>query len=235
MSTPEHESDNDNAAGRGEYRAAMPVSNRIAEWRKVRGLTQEGLAELVGVSKSLVSLWETGDRRVKMDQAVTIAHALGIQIGQLFLNRGAEISVENVATPKYPPTGVTQTSKDLPVRGYAQGGNRLVMIDHEAARERIERPPYLEGVDEAFAVYMVGSSMFPALRPGWPLYIHPGQPPRAGDYVLVEMADGDALVKELIKESPEKVILREYGPVQHDFEVSKNEIKKLYRVRGAEF
>lgn len=213
----------------------MPRPNRIAEWRQRAGLTQETLAERLGVSKSLVSLWETGVRRVKMDQALKIADVLGTDISNLFVNKASNSPVAKASTPLY-PSGITHSGgRDLPVRGYAQGGARLVMIDHDAARERIERPPYLEGVDDAFAVYMVGTSMFPALRPGWPLYIHPGQPPRPGDYVLIELNDGDALVKELVKENHERLIVREYAPHQRDFEVSKNEVKALYRVRGAEF
>jgi transcriptional regulator with XRE-family HTH domain len=235
MSPPEHERGDDFGDAPHNYRAPMAGPNRIAEWRQRAGLTQETLAERLGVSKSLVSLWETGVRRVKMDQAVKIAEVLGTEIGQLFVNKSSNSPVAKVSGANYPFVTTRSGSRDLPVRGYAQGGTRLVMIDHDAARERIERPPYLEGVDDAFAVYMVGTSMFPALRPGWPLYIHPGQPPRPGDYVLIELNDGDALVKELVKENHERLIVREYTPHQRDFEVLKNVIKSLYRVRGAEF
>lgn len=223
-------SDDDSAADM----AATP--NRIAEFRETKGWTQEELADKLGVSKSLVSLWEGGHRQIKMPMAKQLSETLNVDINQLFPSQANNISIaKRMGRPEADPQPPIGGRRDLPVRGYAQGGDHLVMLEHEAARERIERPPYLEGVDTAFAVYMVGMSMFPALRPGWPLYIHPGQPPRPGDYVLIEMNDHDAMVKELIKENSDHIIVREYNPQPRDFTVSKSEIKKLYRVRGAEF
>ena len=38
----------------------LSVGNRIREVRKARGLTQEQLAETIGVSRQAISKWESG-------------------------------------------------------------------------------------------------------------------------------------------------------------------------------
>jgi len=41
-------------------RSRTHIPNRIAYWREYRGLTQQQLADIVGVHKSTVSRWEMG-------------------------------------------------------------------------------------------------------------------------------------------------------------------------------
>ena len=50
-------------SGKGDSRKKMStVSERIIELRKKEGLTQESLAEMLFVSRTLISNWETGKR-----------------------------------------------------------------------------------------------------------------------------------------------------------------------------
>lgn len=61
----------------------MPVSpthvkfgKRVQELRKQRGLTQEDLADLVGVDRSYMGFVERGERNPTLDKLVKIAKAL---------------------------------------------------------------------------------------------------------------------------------------------------------------
>ncbi len=56
----------------------------IAEWREVRGLSQEDLANRIGTTKASVSRWETGKRDITGEVIASISTALGVEPVQLF-------------------------------------------------------------------------------------------------------------------------------------------------------
>ena len=55
----------------------MDTGGRIKEKRKEKGLTQAGLAALIGVDKSTVYRWEAGKQAPESGAAVSLAEALG--------------------------------------------------------------------------------------------------------------------------------------------------------------
>lgn len=57
---------------------------RIAEAREQRGLTQEQLAERVGVSRSTIARIETGAATPGLDVGLALAHELGEPVETLF-------------------------------------------------------------------------------------------------------------------------------------------------------
>ena len=58
---------------------------RIRELRKLRGLSQEELARIVGVERSTVSKWETGEAKPRADLFVKLAKTLHCKVDDLFL------------------------------------------------------------------------------------------------------------------------------------------------------
>lgn len=58
----------------------------IQQLRKERGLTQEDLADLVGVDRSYMGFVERGERNPTLDKIIKIAKALKITLSELFLN-----------------------------------------------------------------------------------------------------------------------------------------------------
>lgn len=72
------------AAGRGAPRTAAAIGQKIRQAREARGLTQEMLAESLGVTQAAVSYWEAGRRAPDVDDLVAIADALNIDIAALF-------------------------------------------------------------------------------------------------------------------------------------------------------
>ena len=65
----------------------------IKEWRKKRGLTQEKLAELVGIHPNTLLKWEYGTREPKASELQKLAKALGITEADL-LNGPASQELE---------------------------------------------------------------------------------------------------------------------------------------------
>lgn len=57
--------------------------NRIKELRKSKGLTQERLADIVGVTKLTILRWEKGDRVPKSDKAQQLADYFGVSVSYL--------------------------------------------------------------------------------------------------------------------------------------------------------
>lgn len=60
------------------------LGRKIKKVRKVKGLTQEQLAEKVRVSTTYIGYVETGYRRPNLKMIYKIARALGIKVKNLF-------------------------------------------------------------------------------------------------------------------------------------------------------
>lgn len=56
------------------------LMNRIKLFRTQRGLTQEALAEKVGVSRQAVAKWEKGDTTPDIDSCIRLADAFGVPL-----------------------------------------------------------------------------------------------------------------------------------------------------------
>ena len=61
----------------------MPLSERILSLRTRMGLSQEDLAEKLGVSRQSVSKWETGQSVPDLDKLIKLADLFGISVDEL--------------------------------------------------------------------------------------------------------------------------------------------------------
>lgn len=57
--------------------------NRLKKLRKEKGLTQQELADKIGVTKLTILRWEKGDRVPKSDKAQQLADYFGVSVGYL--------------------------------------------------------------------------------------------------------------------------------------------------------
>lgn len=65
----------------------MDFKERIFQARKAKGLSQEDLAELVGVSRQAVSKWETGEAMPDMEKMIALCQALELDMEYLALGK----------------------------------------------------------------------------------------------------------------------------------------------------
>ena len=63
--------------------AVLDGENPIRVWRKHRGLTQQELAERIGISKPYLSQIETGKRKGTTDVLSSIAKALDLSLDDI--------------------------------------------------------------------------------------------------------------------------------------------------------
>lgn len=63
----------------------MKPKNKIKEFRDKRGLTQAELGQLLGMSQTAISLYETGDRKPDVEIAKNIAKVLHTTLDSIFV------------------------------------------------------------------------------------------------------------------------------------------------------
>lgn len=80
----------------------MSFEERLLTTRKNRGMSQEALAEKIGVSRQAVSKWETGEAQPDYAKLIALADALEVSLDYLC---GREPRAENV------PTAATERPK----------------------------------------------------------------------------------------------------------------------------
>ncbi len=219
----------------------------IRQGLKRPGKSQDGLAAALGVHPAQISRLLAGTRRLRVDELAAISAYLGVtpETGAPLASPMSTDDDGAALDPAHLNTGRRATAptfgdltRDLPVRGVAIGGEHGrgdfrfngEVVDH------LRRPPRLGGAKDAFVIYLTGDSMFPRFKEGAPVYIHPGQPPRVGDDVLVELHPeregeaGAAMVKILVARTSTKLKLAQYNPATTKIELDMRKVKNVFRV-----
>jgi transcriptional regulator with XRE-family HTH domain len=78
------------------------VGKRIRQRRWLKGMTQQGLADLVGIKFQQIQKYETGANRVSASRLWDIADALDVQVAFFFEGLKSaedEVSAEGAAAP----------------------------------------------------------------------------------------------------------------------------------------
>lgn len=195
------------------------IKSRLAEI----GQSQNDLAAHLGIAQPRVSEIIKGTRRVSTTELPKLA---------AFLEMGVADVLARLEDPGTPDTIDVQTARgddnfssefiparrSLPVRGMAQGGMNGSFELNGDPVDYIYRPAALDGVPEAYAVYMVGVSMEPRYHEGETLYVHPSRPARPGDYVVLQVASPNgeparAFVKRFVRRDNGEFVFEQYNPV----------------------
>ena len=92
--------------------------NRLKELRKQKGLTQQGLADKISVSKITILRWENEERQIKPEKAQQLADFFGVSVGYLLgfsEYRELEKALDKTIFSNYPDveTFLTQEIKEL--------------------------------------------------------------------------------------------------------------------------
>lgn len=107
--------------------------------------------------------------------------------------------------------------------------------------DRVARPASLANDGSAYAVTVLGDSMWPRFRPGRRLAVSAYAPVAVGDDVLVKLKSGNwndaaaaavsVLLKELVRRTANAVVLRQFNP-DVTFEVPTADIAAIEKVVG---
>ena len=207
------------------------------------GINQSALARALGIKPSAVNQWfSTGTKWPHPALQRQLAKLLGVALTEV--GEPDVVDFDTLPAPAGAPSGAvafplaafTQMPKDLPVWGTGRGGpeGSFLFNAHEAV-DYMRRPPALEGVKDAFAIYVEGDSMEPWRVAGDPVHVNPARPPSPGSHVLIELhpnGEGDnttAMVKKLIRRTASFIIVSQYNPPA-EIEIPAGKIKAIYRV-----
>ena len=69
--------------GRPTNKQASPLGSRIAQARQEAGLSQNELAEKLGINRNLIAQWERSAVALKAEQLLALAEKLGVTVDAL--------------------------------------------------------------------------------------------------------------------------------------------------------
>ncbi|WP_262696277.1 S24 family peptidase [Kordiimonas aquimaris] len=124
------------------------------------------------------------------------------------------------------------TRKSLPVRGRAQGGSEGNVIVEENPIDWTFRPADLQGVNDAFAVYVSGASMTPKYKNGDLIYVHPSRAVAKGRFVLVETKEHKGFIKQFVAWRNDTLILQQFNPSK-EIRLPKSEVLRVMLAIGS--
>jgi len=187
------------------------IGQRIRERRKQLGLTQEELAERLGVSWSAVSKWEIGDRRPSDKLLQKLAKVLKVS-PSYFLEENPSLGKEGVY--------VNRKVYFIPIYGEAQagsfGGYAMPAPEEYFPTSEI----MLKGIppERVFWIKVEGRSMEPIFQPGdLVLVADPSwYEVKEGAPVVVVNGDGELTVKYYHHDSKNKVIILQPANPQYE-------------------
>ena len=221
------------------------------------GLTPNGWAVKAGVSRAI---WADMRRhgnpsRRTLEKLLTAA---GSSLAEFEALRVAE--QPNLRADPNAPLGVGDARASawrsaplapLPLHATAMAGEwggpdrhiELTEVNSAEIVERLLRPASLAADRDAYALTIVGDSMWPRFRPGRRIIVSPKAPVAIGDDVVVQlcgtMDDGQptvamVLIKELVRRTAGFVELRQFTP-DVSFPVESSDIAAIHKVVGEVF
>jgi len=120
----------------------------------------------------------------------------------------------------------------VPVMGIAAGSVLGINTIHRDAIDFVSRPPALENVKDAYAVFVSGESMMPQFGENELVFAHPYKSPIAGDAVIIQQQiNGEiyAFIK-IFKSFKEGYLIAEQHNPPSKVEYLKNTVLSVHKV-----
>lgn len=120
----------------------------------------------------------------------------------------------------------------LPVRGRAEGGQNGNFVIEEQPIDWTFRPADLQGVNDAFAVFVSGNSMLPKYKNGDLVYVHPTHSLTKNRFVLVETTEHKGFIKQFISWQEDALVVQQFNPEQ-EIIIPREQVLRLMLVIGS--
>lgn len=217
------------------------VARRLKALREQTGLSMRAVADALGWTLTRYQHYE--DRYKRAYLPVELARDLAELFGRHGLDPRQVLELAGFHAPgsaKQPAPGwprfgdapAASQARDLPVMGAVKGGSEGFYFNEGEPKEFVARPSGLDGVANAFALYVDGDSMEPRYFAGEILYVNPNRPITKSCFVAVELQDGQGMIKQFVKRSDDTVVLRQFNPSK-DIRLPTRDVKRMYRITGA--
>ncbi len=173
----------------------MNIGERIFELRKEKGLSQEELAEKLGVSRQSVSKWESGNVTPDLDRAVAMCELFGVSTDYLLTGKKEEkqpeygnADYENFEEVIIGEIPEKQEYDDNIVEEEPQS-NEAEEI--RAKQEEETKPPYLKAIAAVLVICLLFAVLLPIPLGGYKkLFAKFNEEPVDYTYVLVHGMGG---------------------------------------------
>jgi transcriptional regulator with XRE-family HTH domain len=209
---------------RGDTTPLMQTGERIRQAREAKGWSQADLAQAVGISQAAIQKIESGETlRTRFIQDI---------------ERALDIANE-AATGAVIPARQLVGERDLPIFGATEGGPGQLILDASPI-DYMKRPAALEGIKDAYGIYVTGDSMVPEFEPADTALVNPRLPPIPGTTCIFYKRppfSGEALamIKRLVRSSSDRWRVRQWNPpdgADAEFDLSKREWSICHRTVG---
>ncbi|MCJ8512789.1 MULTISPECIES: LexA family protein [Acinetobacter] len=176
------------------------LGTRLKALRKNKKITQQQVADAIGVSKTSVIYWEKDENLPKHDSLMALARVLGVTSDYLLNGKGGSSFDNNISIP------LPLAGRLVPVISWVQAGSWTSVESVPAGTQFDEwLPPNPKCGKNGYGLEVVGESMLPDFRPGDKIYVNPDFQPdelKTGDLVIMSCeGDAEATFKKLIVES----------------------------------
>lgn len=224
---------------------------QIKALMREKGLSNKAVADALGISEDKVSksLNERGTRQFKAAEMLKLRELLLGDSQSPFIT--SDVAPTGIVDPLATKFGDEPLSP-VPVVGSAEAGEwermdshiEMTALDLGEILDHVRRPQSLKGDAAAYAVTIVGDSMYPRFRPGRRVIVSPRAPVVVGDDVIVQLVGDEndfgerrvvrVLIKELVRRSGTFVELRQFNP-DITFKVERSKIAAIHKVAGELF
>ena len=196
----------------------------LRELRKAKNISQQKLANIIGVSRSTIAMWETGASQPDNDMLLTLSKFFNVSIDYLLGNeQKKELPSEAI------PVDVNNFIK-IPILGTIRCGEPMFAEENIEGYETIDGS-MLNPYDQYFFLKAIGDSMINAgIHEGDLLLIRVQTYAETGDIVVVNINGDEATLKKVIfKENA--IILQPENP-KYDTKIFIGEETKKIHIQG---
>ena len=154
-------------------------AKRLKALRKEHCMSQQKLADLLGLGQSTIAMWEKGKNTPEYESLIKIANIFSV-------------SIDYLAGQK-----ASRSSHRIPVLGYVRAG-----VPTEAVEEVLDYEDVTLSESDAgnyFALRIKGDSMAPRMMEGDTVIVKKQSDCSSGDICVALVGSGDATVKKVIK------------------------------------
>jgi phage repressor protein C with HTH and peptisase S24 domain len=218
------------------YLAADGSDDGLANWSRAMGRNHAYLTQFI---------WRGTPRKLDEDDRKKLAAASGIP--ETDLGKTPDPELNNV-TPIRNEQAVANRNdhgleflgtegarrfegpKDLPILGHVKAGANGLFYDQGSVQGVTMRPDYLEGVRAAYAVRVRDMSMYPAYEPNDLVHVNPTLAVLPDNNVVIQLRNGEAFVKRLIRRTEKAVICQEWFPEKRDIRYDPKEVQFIHMI-----
>ena len=119
--------------------------------------------------------------------------------------------------------------RDLPILGRARNPREPYFFDDTDGQTYVERPWFLFGKPDAYAVHINDDTMEPTFRHGHLVYVSPAVPASSGDDVVVQFTDGRGVIKRLRRRTAKHLVLEQFSPAKR-LDVEINGVRSVHLI-----